>query len=181
MFLAMTILVYVTLSVTRNVAIVSHYGGPMRLYGQLGHLLAHPSTKNASLCLGDEWSRFPSNYFLPSSLRVRWIRSSYHHSLPHYFSPYPKGFSEPPDEALGFNPYNHPPPASTFADPQTQCDYVILDGEDERHRLLQQTMWKRVACVPFLDRAATSHPTARIFGIPPNARIWSDYCLYQCT
>lgn len=37
------------------------------------------------LCLGKEWHRFPGNYFVPSGIRVEFIKSEFDGMLPRHF------------------------------------------------------------------------------------------------
>ena len=37
------------------------------------------------LCLGDEWYTFPSHFFLPSNVKIEYVRDSFTGQLPAYF------------------------------------------------------------------------------------------------
>ena len=155
---------------------VSHYSAPFSIFDDLP-----ASNVSSTVCLGEEWYRFPSHYFLPENYRVRWTKSSFDGALPQYFSPYPLGISQPPDERLGFNHLNKPPPDETFAR-LDQCDYLVANGNVEKDRLLQgHPSVSLIArkCAPLLDKSATTHPIARILGIPSHRRVWTDFCLYK--
>src|SRR4051794_24559259 len=58
------------LSLSRALAIVTAYSAPMHIYSSL-----EPSA-TGNLCLGKEWYRFPSSYFLPDGVRTKFIKSA---------------------------------------------------------------------------------------------------------
>lgn len=41
--------------------------------------------KPINLCVGKEWYRFPSHYFLPDGVRLRFLKSNFKGQLPKYF------------------------------------------------------------------------------------------------
>jgi alpha-1,2-mannosyltransferase len=48
-----------------------------------GNIVNRQETIN--LCLGKEWHRFPSHYFLPDGVRLRFLKSDFEGQLPKYF------------------------------------------------------------------------------------------------
>ena len=52
---------------------ISGYHAPMEVYGELYKASSDPSVhrlapdKNVNVCVGKEWYRFPSSFFLPSN------------------------------------------------------------------------------------------------------------------
>ena len=54
-----------------------------------------PTETQGNLCLGKEWYRFPSSYFLPKDVRARFIKSSFDGLLPGQFDESGKGPERP--------------------------------------------------------------------------------------
>lgn len=78
------VLLAVTLGLLRTAATVSAYSAPLKVYEPLqDRRYAHVG---GSLCLGKEWYRFPSSYFLPKNMRARFIKSAFDGLLPGQFS-----------------------------------------------------------------------------------------------
>lgn len=77
------------LSISRVLAVTTAYSAPMEMYTAL----APNATGN--LCLGKEWYRFPSSYFLPEGVRARWIKSAFSGLLPGQFDESGKGWERP--------------------------------------------------------------------------------------
>lgn len=98
MLTATLLTIYATLSVSRTFALYFHYHAPLDLYL---HVRTFPSavppinanttisqTSDAhqyNLCIGKEWYRFPSHYFLPEGVRLRYLKSDFSGLLPKYF------------------------------------------------------------------------------------------------
>ena len=84
--IAVTALVLVTiiLGLLRTIGTVTAYEAPLQLY----NILKSPEYENmgGSVCLGKEWYRFPSSYFLSSKMRARFIKSDFSGLLPGQFS-----------------------------------------------------------------------------------------------
>jgi len=78
------ILVAIATGVLRTVGTVKAYSAPLEIYGPLQNQ-DHPGT-NISVCLGKEWYRFPSSYFLPKNMRARFVKSAFDGLLPGQFS-----------------------------------------------------------------------------------------------
>lgn len=61
-----TLLLYALLGLSRMAALYRYYGAPMQAYAFLG--MSVPGTShNVTVCVGKEWHRFPSSFFLPHS------------------------------------------------------------------------------------------------------------------
>lgn len=78
------VLVTIAICVLRTAGTVTAYNAPMKIYG----ILQDPEyiTAQGSLCLGKEWYRFPSSYFLPKGIRAQFIKSEFSGLLPGHFS-----------------------------------------------------------------------------------------------
>lgn len=84
--LAVVALMLVTINVglLRSVGMVTAYGAPLRVYEPLGTIdIEHGQD---FLCLGKEWYRFPSSFFLPQSMRAKFVKSDFSGLLPGEFA-----------------------------------------------------------------------------------------------
>ena len=81
--------------ITQLLPLHSGYHAPLDIYSNLKHihnnLLPHGQTVN--LCVGKEWYRFPSSFFLPSQdWNLFFLKSEFRGQLPKYFeAPPPEG------------------------------------------------------------------------------------------
>jgi len=84
------------ISFARVSALYVHYGAPMIIYKHF-YYVEIPNQIEArqlqvdlinnpiNLCVGKEWYRFPSHYFLPDGVRLRFLKSDFNGQLPKYF------------------------------------------------------------------------------------------------
>lgn len=80
----------IDVSVARTIGIVSAYRAPLQVYAPLqGKEFADTQ---ANVCLGKEWYRFPSSYFLPSGMRAKFVKSAFDGLLPGQFNEAKTGF-----------------------------------------------------------------------------------------
>ena len=86
--LALPLAVAALASLSRVFAVVSAYSAPLEVYAGL------PANATGNLCIGKEWYRFPSSYFLPDGLRVKFVKSAFDGLLPGEF-PESKDWSRP--------------------------------------------------------------------------------------
>ena len=75
-------IIYITLSVVRISALGAYYGAPMHLYKDVYNI----PEDGATICLGKEWHRFPSSFFVPEDATVRFVRSEFKGQLPQRLS-----------------------------------------------------------------------------------------------
>lgn len=71
------LIVYAVLSLARVLAQVRAFAAPMQVFAEL----TGPST----VCLGKEWYRFPSSFFLPEGSRAYFVKSAFTGLLPGRF------------------------------------------------------------------------------------------------
>ena len=86
------VLFAVTAGVLRTMSTVSAYRAPLVIYKPLE--TPEFVDTEAFVCLGKEWYRFPSSYFLPKKMRAAFVKSAFDGLLPGQFS-----------EATGFGLY----------------------------------------------------------------------------
>lgn len=76
------------LSCSRGYALYYFYGAPQRLMTAAYPTLQHAAPSNVTVCVGREWYRFPSSFFLPASHTFGFLRSdAFGGSLPLDFEP----------------------------------------------------------------------------------------------
>jgi alpha-1,2-mannosyltransferase len=84
------IVVFMTGSVLRIFSMYQFYHAPIKVYSQLVYHqpLIETFVKTGELehvCVGKEWYRFPSHFFVPTGMRVSFIPSRFRGLLPFYF------------------------------------------------------------------------------------------------
>lgn len=73
-----------TVGMLRTVGTVAAYTAPLEIYRPLQSL--EYSDMQGNVCLGKEWYRFPSSYFLPKNMRPKFVKSAFDGLLPGEFS-----------------------------------------------------------------------------------------------
>ena len=84
----------VTLGILRTLATVTAYGAPLQVLKPL-QTLEFADTERF-VCLGKEWYRFPSSYFLAKKMRAGFVKSAFDGLLPGQFSEATTGFGRRP-------------------------------------------------------------------------------------
>jgi len=79
-----SILATVAAGVLRTLGTVTAYQAPMGIYEPLHR--PEFAKLDASVCLGKEWYRFPSSFFLPKNMRARFVKSEFRGLLPGQFA-----------------------------------------------------------------------------------------------
>ncbi|KAI5713928.1 hypothetical protein M8J76_008033 [Diaphorina citri] len=163
------------------------YGSPvMNTYFELSQLDASFSNMTRSegqirLCLGKEWYRYPSSFFLPNDKwNVSFIKSEFRGQLPTYFQPHLNGtFLQPPN----VNDANQEEPSRYV--PLEACDFLVdLDtgrSTEWEPNYSNQTEWSVVLSSSYLDNQRTSQ-YYRLFYIPylfENNAVFHSYNLLQ--
>ena len=80
----------IALGLLRTAGTVTAYHAPLEIYKPL-QTQTYANMEGA-VCLGKEWYRFPSSYFLPKKMRARFIKSAFDGLLPGQFSEASIGF-----------------------------------------------------------------------------------------
>jgi len=117
---------------------------------------------SVSVCVSKEWHRFPSSFFTPDHVRVKYVRSDFTGQLPRYYDESPSGTRI---VHTYFNDLNIGDPAAFVS--LDECDYFV-DFEpsfQKEPRLSEQKEWKIKKSVPFLE-SESSHPLYRAFYVP---------------
>lgn len=106
------------LGALRTIGLMTAYSAPLKVYAPLQRQGIARAGDN--VCLGKEWYRFPSTYFLPTQVRAKFIKSDFSGLLPGEFSEANVGFGFFPGAWLipsGMNDENREDPGK----------YVSLD------------------------------------------------------
>ncbi|KAL9114036.1 MAG: hypothetical protein Q9227_001808 [Pyrenula ochraceoflavens] len=168
---------------------VTAYRAPLEVYGAL-QSIRDPS---ASVCMGKEWYRFPSSYFLPYGMRAKFVKSEFSGLLPGEFAEAKIGFGLFPGTWLipaGMNDRNEED-LGKYTDVR-YCDYMVdlvpsgnRTFELEPDYSADSETWTPIACSDFLDVAKTSL-LPRTLWTPQNdlvpetlQRKWVSYCLLR--
>lgn len=69
---------FAILSLSRSSALTIYYGAPINVLDQMHHL-------SGNVCVGREWYRFPSSYFLRDDQRLKFVKSGFSGLLPGEF------------------------------------------------------------------------------------------------
>ncbi|KAF0412292.1 glycosyltransferase family 22 protein [Gigaspora margarita] len=181
-------------SISRVFALYFHYNAPMSIYRHFYYVEIPQQVENhkfqmnlnnpINLCIGKEWYRFPSHYFLPDGVRLRFLKSDFNGQLPKYFledmqiDPGSGKMNYKHDGTWmiqdGFNDVNMEE-MDRYVDIE-QCDYIIdLEmnhtqvSTNEPRYVTQTEKWNEVICEPFLD-VANSDRFSRAFYLPP--QLW---------
>lgn len=88
------------ISLSRNAALYHHFKAPLRIYEDFYYSNSSSSFESSSLCIGKEWYRVPSSFFLPEmqagTLPLLRVNSSFDGQLPQPFGVWPRGLWEVP-------------------------------------------------------------------------------------
>lgn len=161
------------LSVSRTVALYRNFRAPMEIYMELGPLANLEAESRGSqdgtvapstLCVGKEWYRFPSSFFLPLNWELAFIESEFRGQLP---KPYAAGANATRIIPTDMNDANREE-RSRYVNPSL-CNYLIdTDGHSVTARepdYSSSPEWEVVSSVKFLD-SSKSPAYARSFYVP---------------
>ena len=169
---ALVVVGSVALCAARSAALVAYYGGPLEVFAKLPASASH-------VCVGKEWYRFPSTFFLaPGAAPLLWVRGGFTGQLPQPYAPWPNGLWTTPAH---MNDLNKEEPTRYAG--KEQCRYFVdldLAGQAEPSVVQDVASWERVHCAPFLDASRSTSTLARAFFIPvlsARRNVYADYCL----
>jgi hypothetical protein len=123
------------------------------------------------VCVGKEWYRFPSSFFLRPWARIAFLRSGFRGQLPKPFAEHAHGTRLP---VSNMNDENAEETSRYVASAEAECHYIVdLDlgpgtenERDPRYTSIEHAAsWEIVKRVPFLD-AARSPSLTRALYIP---------------
>lgn len=106
------LLLSVQVGLLRIIGTIDAYRAPMQVY-DLRKISPRP-TSSDTICIGKEWYRFPSSYFLPDGVRAKFVKSEFDGLLPGEFKEARAGFGFFPGAWLmpaNMNDQNIPDPS----------------------------------------------------------------------
>lgn len=156
-----------TISILKTVSLSKNYGAPLEVYSKI------PIDAKGNLCLGREWYRYPSSFFLPDGLRLKFIKSGFNGLLPgdfdESFGDVLKAIATEPANMNNLNRFD-PSKLTEFE----HCDYAIdideqVDTEIGEISFVDKGQvkngWELVASAPFLNNEL-SKGLGRLIYIP---------------
>lgn len=167
------VVVSVLFNMSRILALYRNYHAPMDTFTELTtsrDILEDPTSKESiNVCIGKDWYRFPSSFFLPSTkYSVRFIKSEFRGILPAYYS------NEEDATQIVHNYFNDMNKENSFMHFKNidKCDFLVdLDLKSKKNPPLEPNYsadtenWTILKQIPFLN-AQQSHPIYRAFYIP---------------
>ncbi|KAF2274811.1 asparagine-linked glycosylation 9 protein isoform a [Westerdykella ornata] len=178
------------LGALRILGLMTGYSAPLHVYP----FLQQPqiAAQGSTVCIGKEWYRFPSSYFLPNHMRAKFIKSEFSGLLPGEFSEAegPGHFPGTWRMPSGMNDENREDPGKYTN--IIKCDYLIdsrFSGLEpsalEPDYIADSASWERVTCGAFLDHSQTPL-LGRLIWVPDlpfvperYRRRWGEYCLLK--
>lgn len=176
-------------SFSRSSALASFYAAPIQIFESL------PDAAAGNICVGREWYRFPSSYFLGDHLRLKFIKSGFDGLLPGEFYE-PNGLPDTRPwwnrEGTWLTPKGMN--SQNLEDPEKyvqidQCDYIVDSalpvGPNEEQYTSMPDQWEKLHCAKFLDNE-NSRGIGRILNIPQFLHSptktnlhWTDHCILK--
>lgn len=177
-------LVFAVLCLSRIVAVHQGYHAPIEVFVELHRAASNPKVhtlpldKPVNVCVGKEWYRYPSSFFLPGpNWNLQFLQSEFKGQLPKYYEAGPDATRMVPSDMNDMNKEE----TSRYVD-ITRCHYLI-DRDTPEHTSLEPPYsespdWTVIKQVPFLD-AGRSHRILRAFYIPFLSSSHNHYSAYS--
>eukprot|EP00250_Pteridium_aquilinum_P012965 c2104_g1_i1 orf=506-2251(-) len=167
-------------SYSRTTSLLNGYSAPLKVLSYLppatqGSGAAH---KDLNVCIGSEWHRFPSSFFLPSpAYKVQWLDDGFKGLLPMPFNSSIGGTATAPSY---FNKLNKASVEQYVTDVDV-CSFLVeldLHRENIQLRGSDRTLWEVIVELPFLDneRSPALH---RAFFIPWSWQSSNAFGIYR--
>ncbi|GIY14368.1 alpha-1,2-mannosyltransferase ALG9 [Caerostris darwini] len=158
------------ISLSRTIILYKGYHAPIETFVELNKISIdedkHPLPPEypVNVCMGKEWYRFPSSFFLPDNWQLKYLKSEFKGQLPKPYSNLPNATKIIPTD---MNDQNLEEP-SRYVDIKN-CDYIV-DSDYPNHSSLEprysrNPKWNKIYSLSFLD-GQRSHPLLRAFYIP---------------
>ncbi|KAG6494513.1 hypothetical protein ZIOFF_049545 [Zingiber officinale] len=160
---------------SRTFSILNGYSAPLEIYKHLDH---HDAVGNETvLCVGSEWHRYPSSFFVPSYIKeVRWIDEGFRGLLPLPFNSSLGGMAAAPPY---FNDKNKASSDQYLRDIELCTFFVELSLQRPfPARGSDLSTWETLAAIPYLDREL-SPAMFRSFFIPYKWTHENTFGLYK--
>ncbi|KAI7907627.1 Alg9-like mannosyltransferase family-domain-containing protein [Cokeromyces recurvatus] len=212
------LVIYGLISISRVLALLTRYRAPFVVYSSIWKeqapdqlvnrnyiqedFMNNVDLKLKNVCVGKEWYRFPSQFFLPSDTRIQFLKSNFDGQLPkefeedirvgiyemegqeHYYRRRVFGWYGARTAPEGFNDLNKEDPSVYVK--EEDCDYLVdVDfplrsvSELEPRYVRDDKHWETMYCYSFID-AENSNRLLRAFWLPGNPGVaWGDYCMLK--
>ena len=171
--------------VARTAALVNYYGQPQLTVWRSVAELASQRPTNVTICVGKEWYRYPSSYFLPSNARLEFVDDGFHGELPRHWEVSSGSRGSSADVAAHFNDRNME--VTNRYVPLSHCHFIVdlrTDDDDDSSSLYQaSSSWTVAHTSPFLDAGRTTG-LARAFLVPYYSyrrAVFADYVVLTRT
>ncbi|CAL4061344.1 unnamed protein product, partial [Meganyctiphanes norvegica] len=187
-WLSMSVIIVISLlSISRTIGQYRAYHAPVETFLELNRLALeedYPTERPINVCVGREWHRFPSSFFLPGlNWNLQFIRSEFRGQLPQPYLEEANGTQVHPPYMNNLNQEE----LTRYA-PLSSCHFLIdLDRTDETEREPRyakfSSNWTVIHRVPFMD-TARSDRLLRAFYVPfltEQHCHYIDYSLMQST
>lgn len=167
------------LSIARILAI-QNYNAPMIIYPAIS-FLETDNNVTTNVCVGKEWYRYPSTFFLPDNSRLKFVKSEFDGILPGEFVESNstwwnrEGYYQIPEHMNEFN--NEEPTRYTSLE---SCDFLIDLEFDHSKATVNEPIysksdgWIPVMVYPFIDTKQTPF-MGRAFAVPFIEPKWGRY------
>ncbi|CCH41828.1 Alpha-1,2-mannosyltransferase [Wickerhamomyces ciferrii] len=155
------------ISLSKTASLSNNYSAPLEIYNSL------PRNESGNVCVGREWYRYPSSFFLSQNQRLNFIKTNFNGLLPGDFNETIGKFQSIriiPENMNNLNKFE-PSKLSNFEN----CDYAIdisqpVDSETEEIGFLNEQGeirkgWELIKSVPFLNNDE-SEGIGRLLWIP---------------
>lgn len=171
------------LSESRKLALHKYYFAPLSVYGELHGVISSRGGQGGTVkvCVGGEWHRFPSHFFLPENSALHFLKTGFGGQLPQHFGP--GGSRETAMQS--FNAMNREEEERYEVGNIGECDYVVV-LETEGDEVLAQVEeagveFERIIEHDFLDAEKTS-ALGRILYLPyisDSYNVYAKYSVYE--
>lgn len=178
------------LSILRIAGVTTAYSAPLKIYEPL----FEPNTTRPgdNVCLGKDWYRFPTSFFLPPTTRAAFVKSNFDGLLPARFHEGQTGFGLFPGAWMmpsGMNDRNLEDP-SKLTDLR-HCAFLVDSqfpstvASKVEPDYVSSEEWEKVRCERFLDNVSTGLLGRSIWlpdwSIVPTRyrRVWGEHCLLR--
>ncbi|KAJ1940483.1 mannosyltransferase, partial [Linderina macrospora] len=143
------------------------------------------------VCMGKDWYRFPSSYWLPAGYRLEFIESQFTGHLPGSFVPVSQTDGQSVVDSTrarraDFNDLNRWEPSHVVS--ESQCDYMVdtefpsAAGGEEVPFARREKEWRKRGCERILD-AQGSGALGRVLYLPPQVngrwQRWGEICVFE--
>jgi len=156
------------ISLSRMAALYQGYHGVTDTWMAVNQLEENVQGQT-TVCMGKEWHRFPSSFFLPNqNFRIAFLKSEFRGQLPKYYPKASDGLLPTQVVSPDFNDLNLEEESRYIAH-AGKCHYIVdLENSavtDLQPRYADSSNWTVQAEFDFLDSAG-SHPIFRAFFVP---------------